>query len=369
MLVSRGLEVRKQETEAMLLTETQSLKGTLNQVQGAARAFQEKTRYFEEIAKTESIKASQLKEERTKDLEANFRREVTQREEALKAELDVARKTEQAAVRDACNKVESAASRQFQDHASEDRMKSLVSQLVTEQREKERLAKELELERAKWQRQAEQSTTFHSISTPRKASPSLVDPERCSSGVEQRTGTSSGSTEEESDKLSPLPSPRRRANSPKKLKGIVTMTGTRTATQTKTNTRVKSSVANSTRGGSSMPSRRDTAYGGNDEDGSGNDDDGEDKRKKKKDHHSPSDSSDSDSKNKKKKRKKSSKKKKKKSYKSHSLDRKVKKKTNKHWGSPDDTKHPWDRREDDDPTRIPGPSYIPEPVRKEMLTH
>eukprot|EP00971_Amphidinium_carterae_P160286 3177525-Amphidinium_carterae.1 len=32
-------------------------------------------------------------------------------------------------------------------------------------------------------------------------------------------------------------------------------------------------------------------------------------------------------------------------------------------------KHPWDRREDDDPTRIPGPSYIPEPVRMEMLTH
>eukprot|EP00971_Amphidinium_carterae_P065886 1305724-Amphidinium_carterae.1 len=173
MLVSRGLEMRKQETEAVLLTEAQSLKGTLNQVQGAARAFQEKTQYFEEIAKAESRKASQLKEERTKDLEANFLREVTQREEALKAELDVVRKTEQAAVRDACNKVESAASRQHQDNANEDRMKSLVSQLVTEQREKERLARELELERAKGQRQAEQPTTFHSIFTPRKASPSL----------------------------------------------------------------------------------------------------------------------------------------------------------------------------------------------------
>eukprot|EP00971_Amphidinium_carterae_P033151 652704-Amphidinium_carterae.1 len=88
MLVSRGLEMRKQETEAMLLTETQSLKGTLNQVQGAARAFQEKTQYLEEVAKAESKRASQLKEERSKDLETNFLREVTQREEALKAELE-----------------------------------------------------------------------------------------------------------------------------------------------------------------------------------------------------------------------------------------------------------------------------------------
>eukprot|EP00971_Amphidinium_carterae_P161553 3203023-Amphidinium_carterae.1 len=63
MLVSRGLEMRKRESEAVLLTETQSLKGALNQVQGAARAFQEKSQYFEEVAKTESKRASQLKEE------------------------------------------------------------------------------------------------------------------------------------------------------------------------------------------------------------------------------------------------------------------------------------------------------------------
>eukprot|EP00971_Amphidinium_carterae_P233059 4625800-Amphidinium_carterae.1 len=67
--------MRKQETEAMLLTGTQSLRGTLNQVQGAARAFQEKTQYFEEVAKSESKRASQLKEERSNDLEANFLRE------------------------------------------------------------------------------------------------------------------------------------------------------------------------------------------------------------------------------------------------------------------------------------------------------
>eukprot|EP00971_Amphidinium_carterae_P203588 4040506-Amphidinium_carterae.1 len=125
MLVSRGLEMRKQETETMLLTEAQSLRGTLNQVQGAARAFQEKTQYFEEVANTESKRASQYKEERSKDLEANFLREVTQREEALKAELEGIRRNGQAAVRDACNKVESAASRQQHDQAHEDRVKSL----------------------------------------------------------------------------------------------------------------------------------------------------------------------------------------------------------------------------------------------------
>eukprot|EP00971_Amphidinium_carterae_P271793 5393276-Amphidinium_carterae.1 len=75
MLVSRGLEMRKQETETMLLTQAQNLRGTLNQAQGAARAFQERTQYFEEVAKTESKRASQLKEERSKDLEANFLRE------------------------------------------------------------------------------------------------------------------------------------------------------------------------------------------------------------------------------------------------------------------------------------------------------
>eukprot|EP00971_Amphidinium_carterae_P221052 4388801-Amphidinium_carterae.1 len=80
--------MRKQESETVLLTETQSLKGALTQTQGAARAFQEKTQYFEEIAKAECKRASQLREERSKDLEANFLREVTQREEALKAELD-----------------------------------------------------------------------------------------------------------------------------------------------------------------------------------------------------------------------------------------------------------------------------------------
>eukprot|EP00971_Amphidinium_carterae_P325859 6456377-Amphidinium_carterae.2 len=110
MLVSRGIEMRKQESETILLTEAQSLKGALAQTQGTARAFQEKTHYFEELAKAESKRATQLKEERSKDLESNFLREVTQREETLKAELDGARRTEQAAVRDACKKYESAAS-------------------------------------------------------------------------------------------------------------------------------------------------------------------------------------------------------------------------------------------------------------------
>eukprot|EP00971_Amphidinium_carterae_P111250 2203531-Amphidinium_carterae.1 len=87
--------------------------------------------------------------------------------------------------------------------------------------------------------------------------------------------------------------------------------------------------------------------------------------KKKKDHHSSTDSSDSSKKNKKKKRKKSSKKKK--TKKSLSRDRKVKKKGSKSWGAPDDGKHPWDRREEDKPSRIPGPSFIPEEVRIEML--
>eukprot|EP00971_Amphidinium_carterae_P039107 768619-Amphidinium_carterae.1 len=67
--------MRKQESEAILLTEAQSLKGTLAQTQGAARAFQERTQYFEELAKAESKRATQLKEERSKDLEANFLRE------------------------------------------------------------------------------------------------------------------------------------------------------------------------------------------------------------------------------------------------------------------------------------------------------
>eukprot|EP00971_Amphidinium_carterae_P106457 2108661-Amphidinium_carterae.1 len=136
-------------------------------------------------------------------------------------------------------------------------MKSLVSQLVTEQREKERLARELELERAKKQRQVQpQVTTCHSISTPRKASPSLVEPGRHGSGVGRKTETSSCPTSEESDRLSPLPSQRRKVNNPKEVKGIVTMGSTRTATQTKANTKVKSSVANSTRCGSSMPSNK-----------------------------------------------------------------------------------------------------------------
>eukprot|EP00971_Amphidinium_carterae_P058469 1156597-Amphidinium_carterae.1 len=104
--------MRKQESETLLLTEAQSLKETLAQTQGAARAFQEKTQYFEKIAKAECKRALQLKEERSKDLEANFLREVTQREEALKTELDRVYRTEQAAVRDACTKLESAASQQ-----------------------------------------------------------------------------------------------------------------------------------------------------------------------------------------------------------------------------------------------------------------
>eukprot|EP00971_Amphidinium_carterae_P260287 5164251-Amphidinium_carterae.1 len=286
MLVSRGLEMRKQESEAVLLTETQSLKGALHQVQGAARAFQEKTQYFEEIAKTESKRASQLKEERSKDLEANFLREVTQREEALKAELDGVRRTEQAAVRDACNRLKSTASQQQTDQAHEERVKSLARQLAIEQGEKERLARELELERAKKSRQVEEPTIFHSIFTPRKASPSLAQPEHRSSGVERGTATSDRSNEEDSDRLTPLPSQRRKAKDHKEFKGIMTMAATRTSTQTKTDTRVKSSVANSTRGGSSMPSRGGSAIGGDDRDGSVGDDGGDDKRKKKKDHHS-----------------------------------------------------------------------------------
>eukprot|EP00971_Amphidinium_carterae_P325858 6456377-Amphidinium_carterae.1 len=91
------------------------------------------------------------------------------------------------------------------------------------------------------------------------------------------------------------------------------------------------------------------------------------KKKKKKDHHSSTDSSDSDEKSNKKKKRKKSNKKKKKSKKSVSRDRKVKKKGYKSWGAPDDGRHPWDRREEDDPSRIPGPSFIPEDVRVEML--
>eukprot|EP00971_Amphidinium_carterae_P288380 5725216-Amphidinium_carterae.1 len=148
------------------------------------------------------------------------------------------------------------------------------------------------------------------------------------------------------------------------------MGSTRTTTQTKANTKVKSSVANSTRGGSSMPSNKGSIFGGDDKDGSDDDEDGDDKKKKKKkDHHSSSDYSDSDEKSKKKKRKTSKKKKTKKARKSLSRDRKVKKKTGRFWGGPDDGKHPWDKREDEDPSRIPGPSYIPEAVRIEMLTH
>eukprot|EP00971_Amphidinium_carterae_P006379 125798-Amphidinium_carterae.1 len=86
------------------------------------------------------------------------------------------------------------------------------------------------------------------------------------------------------------------------MKGFVTMMGTRTATRVKADTKVKSSVANSTRGGSTMPSRQGSAFGGGDEDGSGDDDDGDDKKKKKKDHHSSSDSSDDDEKPKKKRK-------------------------------------------------------------------
>eukprot|EP00971_Amphidinium_carterae_P039106 768618-Amphidinium_carterae.1 len=201
--------MRKQESEAILLTEAQSLKGTLAQTQGAARAFQERTQHFEELAKAESKRATQLKEERSKDLEANFLREVTQREETLKAELDGARRTEQAAVRDACSKLESAASEKHAHQEKEDHIKILMSKLASEQREKERLARELELERARKQKQVQShTTTFHSISTPRKTSSSLVKPERSSSGVEHVTETSSCSTIEESDRLSPLPSSR-----------------------------------------------------------------------------------------------------------------------------------------------------------------
>eukprot|EP00971_Amphidinium_carterae_P314752 6256704-Amphidinium_carterae.1 len=302
MLVSRGLEMRKQESEAILLTETQSLKGTLAQTQGAARAFQERTHYFEEVAKAESKRATQLKEERSKDLETNFLREVTQREKALKAELDGARRTEQAAVRDACNKIESAVSERQAHQEHDDRVKILMDKLVTEQREKERLARELELERAKKQKQVQShNTTFHSISTPRKTSSSLFEPERSSSGVEHVTGTSSDSTIDESDRLTPLPSSRRQAKNPKEVKGIVTMGGSKTVTQTKVSSRVKSSCAGSTREGSSMPSRKGFGFDGGSADGNDDDDGDDDKKKKKKDHHSSTDSSDSDEKDKKKK--------------------------------------------------------------------
>eukprot|EP00971_Amphidinium_carterae_P237759 4720178-Amphidinium_carterae.1 len=279
MLVSRGIEMRKQESEAVLLTEAQSLKlikGALTQTQGAARALQEKAQHLEELAKAESNRATQLKEERSIDLEANFLREVTQREATLKVELDGVRRTEQAAVRDACAKFESAASEKHMHQEHEDRVQILVNKLASEQREKERLARELELERAKKQRQVQsQSTTFHSISTPRKTSSSLVEPGRPSSGVEHATETSSSSTSRESNRLSPLPSPNRQARNPKEVKGIVTMGGTRTMTQTKTATGVKSSCADSTRDNSSMPSRKGSAFAGDGGDGneSTNDDD------------------------------------------------------------------------------------------------
>eukprot|EP00971_Amphidinium_carterae_P066750 1321798-Amphidinium_carterae.1 len=181
--------MRKQESEAILHTEAQSLKGTLSQTQVAARAFQEKTQYFEELAKAENKRATQLKEERSRDLEANFLREVTQREETLKAELDGVRRTEQAAVRDACSKFESAASEKHAHQEHEDGVKILIGKLVSEQKEKERLARELELERARKPKQVQShTTTFHSISTPRKTRSSLVEPGRSSSGVEPTTG-------------------------------------------------------------------------------------------------------------------------------------------------------------------------------------
>eukprot|EP00971_Amphidinium_carterae_P099096 1959528-Amphidinium_carterae.3 len=134
------------------------------------------------------------------------------------------------------------------------------------------------------------------------------------------------------------------------------MGSTRTTTQTKTASGVKSSVAGSTRDNSSMPSMRGSVLGGGGGDGNDDDDLGDDdKKKKKKDHCSSTDSSDSDEKDKKKKQKKSNKKKKR-SKKSLSRDRKVKKKGNKSWGAPDDGRHPWDRREESDLSRIPGPS-------------
>eukprot|EP00971_Amphidinium_carterae_P143842 2850485-Amphidinium_carterae.1 len=68
------------ESETVLLNEAQCLKGALAQTQGVARALQEKTSHLEEDAKSEFKKASQYKEERSKDLEANFLREMTQRE-------------------------------------------------------------------------------------------------------------------------------------------------------------------------------------------------------------------------------------------------------------------------------------------------
>eukprot|EP00971_Amphidinium_carterae_P111254 2203630-Amphidinium_carterae.1 len=175
MLITRGIELRRQESETVLLTEAQSLKGALTQTQGVAGAFQERTQHLEDIARSESKKASQYKEERSKDLEANFLCEMTQREGALKAELDGMRRTEQAAVRSACAKYESVASENHARQEHEEQVKNLVSRLALEQSERERLAKELELERAKQQRQAEaQNTTFHSISTPRKTRSSVV---------------------------------------------------------------------------------------------------------------------------------------------------------------------------------------------------
>eukprot|EP00971_Amphidinium_carterae_P040549 795843-Amphidinium_carterae.1 len=342
MLISRGLELRKQESETILLNEAQSLKGALTQTQGVARAFQERTQHFEEVAKSESKKASQHKEERSKDLEANFLREMTQREEALKTELDVMRKTEQAAVRSACAKFESMESKKHAHQEHEEHVKNLANRRAQEQSENERLARELELERARPLRQAQQqNTTFHSISTPRKTrSPSAVEPGRSSSGVGPSEGSSSSPTSEGSDKLSPLPSTRRQARDPKELKGIVTCGG-RTMTETKTSTRVKSSIANSMRGNSSMPSRKGSSVGRGGADG-GDDDDGDDddKKKKKKDRHSSTDSSDSSEKKKKKKKKSD---KRKRSKKSLSRDRKMKKKPYKSWGTPDDGKHPWER--------------------------
>eukprot|EP00971_Amphidinium_carterae_P250581 4974447-Amphidinium_carterae.1 len=108
---------------------------------------------------------------------------------------------------------EALASERLAHQEHEEHVRDLVNKLTLEREERKRLALELEQTRAKKREQVQkQNTTFRPISTPRENHPPLVvRPEQSVSGAELATESSSSSTSEADNNVSPLPSTRHEA--------------------------------------------------------------------------------------------------------------------------------------------------------------